>query len=124
MLTGSGHENFKAIKTKPEERNKELIEFLGYKTKGEIDLMSPAEISKTIGVLKEDFGFTLKNDGKTEYQEPKTKSENYQKELKTANNINESSKEGEGNGGLDYGKQNNELETQKAKEKAKGCQES
>jgi hypothetical protein len=118
LLTGNSYENFKSTPAKPEEKNKELIEFLGYKTKGEINLMSSAEIAKTMGVLKEDFGFTLTNDGKIEHKEPNPKSENYQKELKTANNINESSKDGEGNGGLDYSKQNGELEEQKAKEKA------
>jgi hypothetical protein len=113
LLTGEGRKNFITEKTKPEEVNKELIEFLGYKTKGETNLMSSAEIAKTMTVLEKDFGFTLENDGTIKYEKPKTLSENYQKELETANNINNSKLL---EGLFDYSKQNDELETQKAKE--------
>ena len=116
LLTGKGWEDFKATKTEPEERKKEFIEF--FKTKGETNLMSDTEIEKTTTVLEKDFGFTLSDAGTIEYKKPDYQNENYQKELKTANNIYEKLEE-KVEGKFDYAVQNKELEEQKAKEKAK-----
>ena len=116
LLTGEGVEDFKPTNIKLEDRNKEFIEFLGYKTKGETNLMSSAEITKTMSVLGKDFGFTLGDKGEIKHEKPKTQSENYKKELKSANNINNKLKIKADK--LDYSEQNTESEEQKVKEKA------